>query len=138
MSAGVLPLDQRRLGEVLAALRQRKLGLLGPGRLESVEAVDGPAQLLDVGDRAGGRGAYLDQSLFHLEDDHPDHPRRVFGPVEKVGHVGGEDVTGAAEHRAAEPGSDRSQPRGGGRLRSFHQPRDADRDLGFENFELRH
>jgi hypothetical protein len=101
----------------------------------------GPPNLLDVGDRAGGGGADLDQCLFHLEDDHPDHPRRVFRPVEKLGHVRREDVASAAEHRTAEPAGDRREPRRQALLGSLGLPDQhwrADRDLGFEDLEVRH
>ena len=46
-------------------------------------------------DRACRRGAHFDQSLFHLDDDHADHPRGVFRPVEQFGHVGGNDIARA-------------------------------------------
>ena len=84
---------------------------------ELVEPADRPPHLLDVGDRARRGGADLDQSLFHLEDDHPDHPRRVFRPVEKLGHVRREDVASAAEHGTAEPAGDRGE-----RARSRSRP----------------
>ena len=124
----LLPFDQRGLGEVLAVLRQRQLGLFGPIVLELVEPVDRAAHLLDVGDRAGGHGADFDQRFFHLQDDHPDHPRRVLGPVEKLGHVRGENVAGTAEHRAIEPIRDRGEPRGR-RLGLLGEHRGADRNL---------
>ena len=89
---GLLLLEQRRLGEVLAVLGQGELGLLDPAFLEPVELADLAAHLLLVGDGARGRGADLDQSLLHLHDDHPDHLGGVFGLVEKVGDVGGNDI----------------------------------------------
>ena len=89
---GLLTLDQRRLGEVLAVLRQRQLGLLGPALLKLVEATERPAHFLAVGDAARRRGADFDQGLLHLEDDHPDHLRRILRTVEQLGDVGGENV----------------------------------------------
>ena len=48
--------------------------------------------LLLVGDGARGGRADLDQSLLHFEDDHADHLGGVFGLVEQVGDVGGNDI----------------------------------------------
>ena len=71
-------------------------------------------------------GANLDQSLFHLEDDHPDHPRRVLGPVEQLGHVRREDIASAAEHGTAEPGGERARAAAvGGLWPDLDQPRRA-------------
>ena len=89
---GLLALDQRRLGEVLAILRKRQLGLFGPVSLKLVEAGERAPHFLSVGDAARGRGANLDQRLFHLEDHHSDHFRRVFRPVEHLGDVRRENV----------------------------------------------
>ena len=63
--------------------------------------------------------------------------RGVFRPVEKLGHVRREDVASAAEHGTAEPGGDRGEPRRGG-LFFPHQPRRADRNMGFDDFKFRH
>ena len=98
MSAALPLFDQRGLGEILAALGQRQLGLLGPALLELVELGDVAAHFLLVGDGAGGRGANLDQRLLHLHDDHADHLRRILRPIEQIGDVGGDDVTGAGEN----------------------------------------
>ena len=133
---GLLALDQRGLGKVLAVLFQRQLGLGRPIGPHLVEPAQRSPHLLDVGDRAGGRGANLDQRLFHLEDDHADHPRRVFGPVEKLGHVRRENVASTAEHGAIEPRGDGGEPRLG--LGLPHQPGHADRDLRFEDFQFSH
>ena len=95
------------------------------------------AHFLDVGDRARRGRADLDQRLFHLEDDHPDHPRRVFRPVENLGDVRREDVAGPAEHRTAEPGW-RPERAARPRSRAPSPARRADRNLGFEDFEFRH
>ena len=64
--------------------------------------------------------------------------RRVFRPVEQLGHVRREDVASAAEHRAAEPGGDRGERATSAVSSSLDQPRRADRDLGFEDFKFRH
>ena len=88
----LLLLEERRLGEILAVLAQRELGLLDPIVLKPVELADLPAHLLLVGDGARRRGADLDQGLLHLHDDHADHLGGVFGLVEQVGDVGGDDV----------------------------------------------
>ena len=71
---------------------KRQLGLLGPALLKLVEAGQRAAHFLAVGDAARGRGADLDQGLLHLEDDHSDHLRRIFRPVEHLGDVRREDV----------------------------------------------
>ncbi len=104
----------------------------------SSSAADGAAHFLDVGDRPGGRCPNLDQRLLHLEDDQPDHPRRVFRPVEQVGHVRSEDVAGAAEHGAAEPAGDGRQALGRPLGFDLDQTRRAHRNLRFKDFEFRH
>jgi len=43
-------------------------------------------------------GADFDQSFLHLEDDHPDHLRRIVGLVEHVVEVGCEDIEGTTEN----------------------------------------
>ena len=56
------------------------------------------AHFLLVGDRAGSRRADFDKRLVHLEDDLADHLFGIFGPVEQVGDVGGDDVAGARKN----------------------------------------
>ena len=92
MSAAFCFSNKRRLGEVVAVLGKRELGLLDPAVLEPVELADLAPHLLLVGDGARRRGADLDQGLLHLHDDHPDHLGGVFGLVEQVGDVGGNDI----------------------------------------------
>ena len=94
----LLLLDEGRLGEILAVLAERQLRFLGPALLELVEAGDLAAHLLLVGDRARGARADLDQGLLHLEDDHPDHLRRIFRLIEKIREVRRDDVARAGEN----------------------------------------
>ena len=94
----LLAFDQGRLGQILAILGQGQLRLLGPAVLQGSQLGDVAAHFLLVGDRAGGGRAHLDQGFLHFEDDHADHLRRVFGLVEQVGDVGGDDVAGAGKN----------------------------------------
>src|SRR5205085_12592940 len=68
------------------------LGLFGPALLKLVKPHQRAAHFLAVGDAARRRGANLDKSLLHLEDDHSDHLRRIFGAVEQLRDVGRENV----------------------------------------------
>ncbi len=84
---------------ISAALARSSRSLLSASSAFSVQLVcsssrrgQRAAHFLAVGDRARGRGAHLDQRLLHLEDDHPDHLRRILRPVEQLGDVGGEDI----------------------------------------------
>src|SRR3546814_8222882 len=70
--------------------------------LQALQLGDVAAHLLLVGDGAGGGGAHLHQRLLHFEDDHADHLRRIFRPVEQVGDIGGDDVAGAGENTRSE------------------------------------
>ena len=91
----LLLLDQGRLGEVLAVLADSASSAFSVQFvLELLELGDLAAHLLLVGDGARRGGADLDQGLLHLEDDHADHLGRIFGLVEQVGEVGGDDVAG--------------------------------------------
>src|SRR5690606_31850524 len=61
--------EERRLGEILALLEERELGLPLPLALLAPQRLDAPLELLLLGDGAHGGRAHLDERILHLLDD---------------------------------------------------------------------
>ena len=90
--------DQRRLCQVLAALGDGQLGLLGPILLEICQTFELAPGVFLIGDGAGRRRADLDQRFFHFLDNQPDDLVGLFGHVKYGIEVGIHDVCHACKN----------------------------------------
>lgn len=83
---------ERPLGEVVAALRDGKLGAALPFLFVALERGDTALDLLLLSDSAYRRGAHLDKRVLHFLDDEPDDLLGILGAVEDRVDVGVHDV----------------------------------------------
>ena len=90
-------LGERRLGEILALLVERELGLGLPIARLLLERGQRARDLLAVGDRARGRRANLDERVLHLLDHEAHELFGILGLVEDRVDVRVHDVGEARE-----------------------------------------
>ena len=84
--------DQRRPGQILFLFAQGQLGLFLPFRLLGDRLLNTTGQLFLFGQRAGRRGTYLNQRVFHLLDHQTHQLLRVLRFLQQGVDVGVHDV----------------------------------------------